>query len=406
MPNERTGVPGPTGLTKSGSMTFDVARAGQPEVGLISICNGPPAVHSAATLSATLEKLVCRWLAYHGSPILLDELLYKPKHSLIDQSLNAKLGPHTTNGDGFGVGWYGDGEEPALYKGVDPAWNDENLRELSRVIRSRLVFAHIRASTGTPVQQTNCHPFRYGKWLWMHNGLINDFEEIKRELVLGISPAFYRGIKGTSDTEVFFFLALTFGLEDDPVLAVERAVGFIEEVGQRCGIAYPMRMSVAATDGKTVWGFRYSTERRSPSLFFSTRIDALRALYPDNPVFQAVCEASRLIVSEPLSDLPGAWNEVPESTCAVIQEGEDFLQPFTPRHFDPPAITLGHPSDVLSIEPTAPWRPVYVGSDADHLRELAARCRSVAADARDPAHQAALREMSEIYETLADRTGR
>ena len=68
---------------------------------------------------------MCRWLAYHGSPVLLDELLYKPKHSLIDQSLNARQGPHTTNGDGFGVGWYGDREEPALYKGTDPAWNDE-----------------------------------------------------------------------------------------------------------------------------------------------------------------------------------------------------------------------------------------------------------------------------------------
>ena len=281
---------------------------------------------------------MCRWLAYHGSPILLEELLYKPKHSLIDQSLNAKLGPHTTNGDGFGIGWYGESETPSLYRGVDPAWNDDNLRELSRVIRSRLVFAHIRASTGTPVQQANCHPFRHGKWLWMHNGLINNFEQSKRELVLGIDPALYSGIKGSSDTEIFFFLALTFGLEDDAVLAVERAVGFIEEVGRRCGIEYPMRMSVAATNGEKLWGFRYSTERRSPSLYYSTRIDALRELYPDHPVFRSVSEESRVIVSEPLSDLEGAWNEVPESTCGVIQEGEDYLRPFTPRAPGPPAV--------------------------------------------------------------------
>jgi predicted glutamine amidotransferase len=277
---------------------------------------------------------MCRWLAYSGSPVLLEELLYKPEHSLIDQSLHARLGPHTTNGDGFGVGWYNDSAEPVLYRGIDPAWNDQNLRELSGHIRSRLAFAHIRASTGTPVQHTNCHPFRHGKWLWMHNGLINNFDDIKRELVLGIDPSLYSGIKGSSDTEVFFFLALSFGLEDDPVVAVERAVGFIEYVGSRSGIEFPMRMCVAATDGQGVWAFRYSSEHRSPSLYFSTRIDALRDQYPEIPAFQAVSDESRLIVSEPLSALAGAWNEVPESMCAVICSGRDYLRPFVPRHAD------------------------------------------------------------------------
>ena len=182
------------------------------------------------------------------------------------------------------------------------------------------------------MQHTNCHPFRHGKWLWMHNGLINNFDAIKRELVLGIDPSLYPGVKGSSDTEVFFFLALSFGLEADPILAVERAVGFIEDVGAQCGIQYPMRMCVAATDGRDVWGFRYSTERRSPSLFFSTKIDTLREQYPGIAAFQAVSDNSRLIVSEPLSDLEGAWNEVPESMCAVIRgDGEDYLQTFTPK---------------------------------------------------------------------------
>jgi glutamine amidotransferase len=146
---------------------------------------------------------MCRWLAYSGSPLLLDDLLYKPKHSLIDQSLHARLGPHTTNGDGFGIGWYGNGETPALFKSVDPIWNDRNLREISSQICSPLVFAHIRASTGTPVQQTNCHPFRYGKWLWMHNGQIARFAEVKRDLVMAIDPDLYPSIEGSSDTEIF-----------------------------------------------------------------------------------------------------------------------------------------------------------------------------------------------------------
>ena len=294
---------------------------------------------------------MCRWLAYSGSPLLLEELLYKPEHSLIDQSLHAKLGPHTTNGDGFGIGWYDDAETPALYRGIDPAWNDQNLRELSQHISPRLVFAHIRASTGTPVQHTNCHPFRHGKWLWMHNGLINNFDQIKRELVLGIDPALYPEIKGSSDTEVFFFLALTFGLEDDPILGVERAVGFIEHVGMRCGIEYPMRMCIAATNGNDVWGIRYSTEGRSPSLYYSTKVETLRQQYPEIAKFRTVSNELRLIVSEPLSSLEGAWNEVPESTCAVIcGDGDDYLQPFTPKKADPRVVLGDQITSILNVE--------------------------------------------------------
>ncbi len=132
---------------------------------------------------------MCRWLAYSGSPVLLERLLYTPEHSLIDQSLHSKLGATTTNGDGFGVGWYGEDDTPALFKSVEPAWNDKNLRELAGQVRSGLVFAHIRAATGTPVQWTNCHPFRHGRWLWMHNGSIAQFQEMKRELQLAVDPS-------------------------------------------------------------------------------------------------------------------------------------------------------------------------------------------------------------------------
>jgi predicted glutamine amidotransferase len=275
---------------------------------------------------------MCRWLVYSGSPVPLEAFLYQPEHSLIDQSLNAKLGTHTTNGDGFGVGWYGDGDEPALYKGINPAWNDQNLRELSRHIRSGTIFAHIRASTGTPVQHTNCHPFRHGKWLWMHNGQIADFTEVKRELVLAVDPDLYPYIRGSSDTEVFFFLALTFGLEQDPPAAVARAVGFIEQVCGREGIAHPVRMSVAVTDGRSAWAFRYSSEGIPPSLYYSTKVATLREQLPDISIFRTLSDQSRLIVSEPLGELAGAWNEVPASTYAMIAGGEDGLNEFAPLY--------------------------------------------------------------------------
>jgi predicted glutamine amidotransferase len=280
---------------------------------------------------ANKEKNMCRWLAYSGTPVLLEDLLYKPTHSLIDQSLHSRLGVETTNGDGFGVGWFGEAETPALFKSVDPAWNDRNLRELAGHVRSGFVFAHIRASTGTPVQQTNCHPFRHGRWLWMHNGSITRFQDVKRELMLAVDPSLYPYVDGSTDSEAFFFLALTLGLEDDPPTAVERAVGVIERVGHDNGIDHPIQMTVATSDGHRLWGFRYSSEGKSRSLFYSTAVDTLREQYPDNPMFHELSDETRIVVSEPLGDLAGAWNEVPESSYGVIQEGEDELHPFNPQ---------------------------------------------------------------------------
>jgi glutamine amidotransferase len=241
------------------------------------------------------------------------------------------LGVETTNGDGFGIGWYGVGDRPGVFHSVEPAWNDRNLRELAEHIASPLVFAHIRASTGTAVQETNCHPFRHGRWLWMHNGAIREFHRIKRELVLAVDPSLYPDIEGSTDTEVFFYLALSLGLQDDPPAAVEGAVGLIEEIGRRTGVEQPMQMTVATTDGDRVWAFRYSSERQSRSLFYSTGVPTLRQLHPELEVLEKLSDESRLVVSEPLRDLPGAWNEVPESSYGIVQQGQDELRPFTPR---------------------------------------------------------------------------
>jgi glutamine amidotransferase len=274
---------------------------------------------------------MCRWLAYSGSPVPLEELLLTPTHSLIDQSLHSRLGATTTNGDGFGIGWYGVGDTPGVFHSVEPAWNDRNLVDLARHLVSPLVFAHIRASTGGAVQQTNCHPFRHGRWLWMHNGLIREFASVKRDLAFAVDPSLYPEIEGSTDSELFFYLALTFGLQDDPPAAVERAVGLIEDVGRRRSVDHPIQMTVATTDGTSVWAFRYSSEGISRSLFYSTAIETLRRQYPENPVLHGLSDETRIVVSEPLGDLAGAWNEVPESTCGIVQEGQDELRPFKPR---------------------------------------------------------------------------
>jgi glutamine amidotransferase len=269
---------------------------------------------------------VCRWLAYSGSPILLEALLYRPEHSLIDQSRHARLGVETTNGDGFGVGWYEPNiASPAVFRSIEPAWNDRNVREVASHVNSPLFLAHIRASTGTAVQQTNCHPFRYGKWLWVHNGLVRDFHLVKRDLALAVDESLYPYIEGSADSETLFYLALSFGLEDDPPKAVERMVGFVEEVGHRHGVEHPIQMTIGTSDGKSLWAFRYSSERDSRTLFYSTDVRTVRRLHPELEVLQLVSDESRIIVSEPLGDLSGAWNEVPESSYGVVREGQDEM---------------------------------------------------------------------------------
>lgn len=274
---------------------------------------------------------MCRWLAYTGSPVLLSQVLYTPVHSLIDQSLHSSLGAETTNGDGFGVGWYDSAPAPGVFRSIEPAWNDQNLSELAGHISSHLFFAHVRAAISSPVQQANCHPFRHGRWLFMHNGFIDGFTAIKRDMVLAVDESLFPEIRGTADTEVLFYLALTFGLEDDPPEAVARAIGFVEACGRARGVGYPFQGTVATTDGESLWAFRYSSEGKSRSLFFTRDVRALRREYPNQEILREVSDDTRLVVSEPIGGLPGAWIEMPEASYGVVSKGGDQLLPFTPR---------------------------------------------------------------------------
>lgn len=275
---------------------------------------------------------MCRWLAYSGAPLYLEELIFKPEHSLIDQSLSANSGPSTTNGDGFGIGWYGSRDTPGVYKDIQPAWNDTNLLLLAEQIRSHMFFAHVRAATGgAPVQQTNCHPFRYGRWLFVHNGHIEDFARIRRELDFAVRPDLYNLIEGSTDSEVMFYLALTFGLQEDPIGAFERMVGFVEQKGWEAGIEYPVQMTLGLTDGHHLYAVRYSSERSSRTLYHSRSMRALRAL---NPMFERYSEDAIVVVSEPMNDVLEYWEEIPESTALVVEGCQVRTLPFKPRRPD------------------------------------------------------------------------
>ena len=281
---------------------------------------------------------MCRWLAYTGEPLQPSALILDAQHSVVAMAQNSPLGAETVNGDGFGVGWYPvDGEiqdaagsrHPFVFRSIEPAWNDQNLREISRAVVSPLFFAHVRAAAGPPIQQTNCHPFRHENWLFMHNGAISQFGLIKRELALAVDPSLYAGIEGTTDTEVLFHLALTLGLTDDPISAVGAAIRKVEEAGHAAGTAFPMQGTIAVSDGVTLWAFRYSSQGRSRTLFHSADIPTLRQMYPEAERLALFGDHAQVVVSEPLNDLPGVFLEVPDSTVAVLDPDgyrhEEFL---------------------------------------------------------------------------------
>jgi predicted glutamine amidotransferase len=275
---------------------------------------------------------MCRWMAWFGQPVLIEELLFKTQHGIVDQSLHARMGAEPTNGDGFGLGWYGTGNGPAVYHSVWPAWGDANLRDLAAHVESPLFLAHVRAAIGSPVQATNCHPFRYGAWLFVHNGFIADFHRLRRDLMLEIEPGLFADVEGSTDSEVVFNLALTLGLEDDPIAALERTVGLIEAVGAKHDVDAPVQATFGVSNGEGLWAVRYASEGRPRSLFASAEADSVRKLHPENPRLQQLHHDDRLIVSEPFSDLPGLWQEIAEDAAVTVGPGGQFDErPFQPR---------------------------------------------------------------------------
>jgi glutamine amidotransferase len=278
-------------------------------------------------------------MAWMGQSVLIEELLFNTQHGIVDQSLHSRMGAETTNGDGFGVGWYGAGEGPGIYHNVTPAWNDDNLRELAAHIESPLFMVHVRAAIGSPVQETNCHPFRRGRWLFVHNGYIADFHTIRRDLMLAIDPLQFADVQGSTDTEVVFHLALTLGLEQDPIGALERTVGLIEATAAAHGVGAPVQGTFGVSDGTTLWAVRYASEGSARTLFASADVDTVKRLHPENPRLQLLDEGDRLIVSEPFADLPGVWLEIPEATAVTIHRGGAMDQrPFVPRVEAPVAL--------------------------------------------------------------------
>ena len=246
---------------------------------------------------------MCRFLAYRGEPIFLSDLVCAPAHSLVHQSLHAAEAKTGTNGDGFGLGWYGERPEPGLYREIRPAWSDENLRSLCAQVRSGLFLAHVRASTGTSTTRANCHPFAQGRHLFMHNGQIGGYGRIKRRLEALIPDELYDARAGTTDSEAIFLVALANGLEEEPVAAMARTLKQIRSLMEAASVAEPLRFTAAFADGTGLWAYRWASDGQPPTLYWREEAGNL------------------LVVSEPIDDRAMGWREVPKGCTLVARPG-------------------------------------------------------------------------------------
>lgn len=243
---------------------------------------------------------MCRWMAYKGNQVFIEDWLLNSQHSLIEQSLSAEMSMFEVNGDGFGLGWYDQKPTPGLFRSIHPAWNNANLKSLASNIRSGLFIAHVRAATGTPIQETNSHPFQFRNWLMVHNGVIHEFARIKKELMELIDNKYFGHILGSTDSELLFFLLLSNGLEQDLQAAIEKTIALIEKIASDYQIFPAVRMTLGISDGISLWCVRYSSQSDSSTLFFS-QLNSNHG----KPV---------LVVSEPINDNSIDWQPVDEDS--------------------------------------------------------------------------------------------
>ena len=254
---------------------------------------------------------MCRWIAYRGEPTALEHYVTSPAHSLIEQSIRALESTAATNGDGFGLGWYGEHPEPGLYREVRPAWSDDNLRYLCRHIRSSLFFAHVRAATGTAVTRPNCHPFASGRDLFMHNGVIGDWMRIRRKVEALIPDKLYPTRLGTTDSEAVFLAIMGAGGDSDPVGATERMMEVLTNLANTDGHKDPVRFTSAFADGKNLYAFRYAANDNANTLYYRSAGDNV------------------VVVSEPLDKDRSIWTPVPTNHMLIARAGERVeLRPF------------------------------------------------------------------------------
>ena len=293
---------------------------------------------------------MCRFVAYIGTPILVDELLIKPENSLVNQSYDAEEMSQPLNGDGFGLGWYNRQIRayPGLFRSITPAWNNQNLLYNASLIKTDCLFAHIRAASEGVVAEQNCHPFHFEDFLMMHNGGIPDFGKIKRQLIDQLEEDIFLWISGQTDTEHIFALLMQVvrnlrketgrPLNDEDLAACfQETFDRIEALKKARGIQELSAYNMMVTNGRRIIGTRYSTdpENVTPTLYYASgaryecRNGESRMITNGHPGEKAV-----LIVSEKLTRREEDWHPIPPNHFISVDEKLSVrLIPMEPRLF-------------------------------------------------------------------------
>jgi glutamine amidotransferase len=298
---------------------------------------------------------MCRLAAYLGEPLYLEELIAKPRHSLMRQAQHAVEAKVQINGDGFGIGWYGEREEPGVYREAMPAWSDDNLLALSQTLRSRLFFAHVRAATAGANSRHNCHPFRHGRHLFMHNGQIGGYATLRRTLESWLPDDLYAARRGATDSELLFLLAVARQREShcvtDAMLSTLRDVSALM---RERGVAQPLRFAATWADGERLLAFRFATDGKPPTLYLRR------------------CGHGTMIASEPLCDgaaspadpaagsepLGGGWTLLPVGAMVAADSLGVSVVPTRLEHWaDGSGVSTPAPACALGADLTAMRQP-------------------------------------------------
>eukprot|EP01063_Lacrimia_lanifica_P033988 TRINITY_DN618_c1_g4_i1.p1 TRINITY_DN618_c1_g4~~TRINITY_DN618_c1_g4_i1.p1 ORF type:complete len:1290 (+),score=350.96 TRINITY_DN618_c1_g4_i1:106-3975(+) len=340
---------------------------------------------------------MCLVMTCERRGVLLADVILRPSMSIVRQSFcsqeRAKMPngmlpvlsyqQHSLNGDGFGVGWYSEEHDcPCVFTSVKPAWNDTNLEQLSERIRSNIVLAHVRAAgPGTPVSEAQCHPFKAGRFMFMHNGLLGDFSKTRRHLIMMLDEqAFSLSMTHSSiDSVVTFALFLTLLVKKHPMKggwtgkynpsdlyeAMDETCSIITQANAQFGVQGPSLMNFVVTDGECVvatrivdvpghasdWSGYESEDSKSLDYDDEEEDDTFRekpnaaSLYlstgsvwkPKSTSKNASggvsyhmeqrdrCNRTVLVSSEPLSDARDEWMAVPTNTIVLCTVGKAVI---------------------------------------------------------------------------------
>lgn len=246
---------------------------------------------------------MCRHLAYVGAPLTIDRLVVAPPHGLYEQSWQPRAQKYgTVNADGFGVGWYADGDpRPARYRRAVPIWADPSFADVARVTRTRALLAAVRSATaGTTQGEDAAAPYTDGRWLFSHNGRLDAWPHGLGTLAATLPPEDLLALESRCDS------ALLWALLRRRLAAGEPADRAVAAVVADAAVHTDGRFNLLVTDGETITATAYGD-----TLFHRTTSDGV------------------FVASEP--DADGGWTPVPDHTLVTASRGAVRLHPLSAR---------------------------------------------------------------------------